>query len=107
MGWFDAVLGGLNSFFGAKEKESADRAKNKSDYMWSSRLARYQAELDDYYKQRDRGETRAGAAEFAKFSSLDQWAPGYQQTFVPPTVPTSAPQPPDYSKKTKKTKGSP
>ena len=92
MGWFDAVLGGIGSFLDSKSKEDAAKAANKDEYLWGGRAKRYQMALEDWYKQKDKQDQRAGAAEYAKFSSLDRWAPEYTNTYVPPTVPDAPPK---------------
>lgn len=81
MDWFTAVLEGIGSYFGSDDNESG--AMDKDSFKWTARLHAFDAELEDYYKQRDKAEMRRGANEYAKFSSLDRWAPNYTNTFVP------------------------
>ena len=90
--WTGAVLAGLGSMFAANSASSAASAKTKDEYMWSARLMRYRTTLDDYYKLRDRQEMRNAAGEYGKFSTLDQWAPGYSQTYQPLQAPNRPPQ---------------
>jgi len=95
MGWLSAVLESAGQWLGDKQKakdaQSAAKAANKDEYMWSARLERYNAALKDYYKLRDRQETRNAAAEYGKFSSLDKWAPEYTQTYKPLQAPNAPP----------------
>lgn len=93
--WTGAVLAGLSSMFQSSQASSDAKAKNKDEYTWSSRLMKYKAALDDYYKLRDRQEYRNAAGEYGKFSSLDQWAPGYTQTYRPLNSPAAPPGPND------------
>ena len=86
MDWFGAVMEGLGSYFGARGQEGQS-AMDEKTFKWTSRLHAFDAELEDYYKRKDKAEMRRGAAEYAKFSSLDRWAPGYTNTFTPDPVP--------------------
>lgn len=95
MDWISAALAGASALFGESDSDKA-RAASKAEYKWGTRFERYRALLDDWKTQKDKAEKRAGAAEYAKFSSLDQWAPGYRQTYVPPVVSATPPQPQEY-----------
>lgn len=95
MGWLDAVISAAGTYLNDKKKnkdaQNNAKAANKEEYLWSARLERYNAALKDYYKLRDRQETRNAAAEYGKFSSLDKWAPGYTQTYKPLQAPNAPP----------------
>lgn len=86
MDWWSAVLEGIGSYFGSDDDEGGG-AMDEDTFKWTSRLHAFDAELEDYYKQRDKAEMRRGANEYAKFSSLDRWAPNYTNTFTPNPVP--------------------
>lgn len=92
MSWFNAVLAGVTTYFGNRSKEKAAekaaKTASKEDFIWGSRMSAFDKELDRYHQKLDKAEMRRGAGEYAKFSSLDKWAPGYQQTFQPDPVPT-------------------
>ena len=93
--WTGMVLAGLGSMFSNSASQSNIKAENEDDYKWSARLMKYKSALDDYYKLRDRQEYRNAAGEYGKFSSLDQWAPGYTQTYQPLQAPSAPPGPND------------
>lgn len=96
MDWISAALAGASAYFKGKSDKDAAKAATKDDYTWGSRMERYRTQLSDWESEIGKSRKRQGAAEFAKFSSLDQWAPGYRQTYTPPTVPTAPPQPQTY-----------
>jgi hypothetical protein len=91
MSWFNAVLAGAATYFSNRSSqraaEQANKAATKEDFIWGSRLSAFDKELDRYHEKLDKAEMRRGANEYAKFSSLDKWAPNYQQTFQPDPVP--------------------
>jgi hypothetical protein len=87
MDWLGAIFSGIGTYFGSRSSENQRQAASKDDYKWTARLSAFEKELDDYYTQRDKAEMRRGANEYAKFSSLDRWAPGYTNTFVPNPAP--------------------
>lgn len=95
MGWLDALIGGAFSYFSDRSEERQQEAMDKDTYKWSSRLHQYDARLEDYYRRKDKAERRRGANEYAKFSSLSRWAPGYTNTFTPDPV-GDEPAPMDY-----------
>lgn len=49
--------------------------------------AQFKAELEEYYKAKRRAETRGGLSEFAKFSTMKEWAPGYTNTMPAEQMP--------------------
>lgn len=87
MDWMTAVVQGIGTYFGARGKDKERDAMNEDTFKWTSRLHAFDMELEDYFKQRDKAEMRRGANEYAKFSSLDRWAPEYRNTFVANPVP--------------------
>lgn len=92
MSWLNAVIAGAVTYFGSRSEQRQNERnvtlENKESYNWSTRGEAFSRSLDDYYTQRDKADKRAGASEYAKFSSLSQWAPNYQQTYQPPALPS-------------------
>ena len=86
-----AIISGISSYFGAKSKAKAEKKARLQEYKLSARLLKYKAAIDDHYMLRDRQEMRNAAGEFGKFSSLDEWAPEYTQTYKPLTAPARPP----------------
>lgn len=95
MGWVDAVLAGVSSYFSSRSDDRREEARSEDDYKWGARLSSFNRADEYYYDQLKKDEMRRGASEYGKFSSLDRWAPNYRQTFQPNPVPTK-PEPMDY-----------
>lgn len=95
MSWVSAVIEAAGNYLSANaardDARESQKIANANEYKYSSQFARYNKALEDYYKLRDRSETRAAANEYGKFSTLDQWAPGYQQTYRPLEAPNAPP----------------
>jgi hypothetical protein len=92
-----AQVGGafLQGLVGGSSQKKAEKRRFKFDWRLqegAGRISRqntaYEYELQDYYKQKDRGEKRRGLDEYRKFSTVQQFAPGYQNTTPAPTMPT-------------------
>jgi len=87
-----ALLGGIGA--GGREKKAAER---NFKYDWrlqegQGRIGRqnmkFEYELQNYYKQLDKKNKARGLAEFRKFSTVQNFAPNYQNTNPEPVVPT-------------------
>lgn len=79
-----SVVGGVAESKAKKDaqKQAAKDAKaaNKDEAKWSSLVSQFEKEQDYRYAQLNRQNKQRGLAEFRKFSTLNSYAPTYQQT---------------------------
>lgn len=79
-----ALIGGVAKSKAEKDaqKRAAKDAKaaNKDEAKWSSLVSQFEKEQDYRYEQLNRQNKQRGLAEFRKFSTLNSYAPNYQQT---------------------------
>lgn len=87
-----ALLGGIGA--GGQQKKAE---KRRFKYDWrlqegAGRISRqntkFEYELQNYYKQLDKVNKSRGLAEFRKFSTVQNFAPNYQNSMPAPTLPT-------------------
>src|SRR5690606_18409688 len=57
---------------------SAEQAKLENQY--AKEQSKFDAELQDYYTQKNRASRQRGLDEFRKFNTLQDFAPGYVDT---------------------------
>lgn len=91
------VAGSVISGVAASKQAKKDRKNKVTDTKEGAALERenmaFAASLDDYYSQKKRAGMQRGLDEFRKFSTLGNFAPGYQDTSQRIVVPDSAPAP--------------
>lgn len=81
--WGQILAGGINGYANAKLGEKEIKAMGAE----KRKSTAFEAELLDYYKQKDKGRKRAALDTYGQFSTIKQWAPDY--TPAPPVqVPT-------------------
>lgn len=95
MPWWVAAATVISSFLGGRsaKKRAAREAQARKEAIVigaqeDRKTADFERQLQEYYQQVDRQKTRGGLAEYAKLQTVggpQGFAPGYQQTFVPPT----------------------
>lgn len=73
---FGALLGGLQGAAAAKLDEKAVKQAGVERRKSSA----FEADLVDYYKQKDKSRKRVGLDTYGQFSQLKRWAPNYQDT---------------------------
>jgi hypothetical protein len=89
-GIFGALLSGLGgaagSWMDGKNSEKAMKMKGEQD----RKTLAYTADLEDYFKQKDKVRKRVGLDTYGQFSQLKRWAPNYVDTPMPdqPAKPT-------------------
>lgn len=77
-GWnniFGAMLGGLAGGADAKLGIEMVREKAKLEGAEERRSLGFAADLEDYYKQKDKARKRVAVDTYGQFSQLDRWAP--------------------------------
>lgn len=89
---FQGLLGGLGGAMDAQAQQRMTREENeyaKERIRISSEEQRrnigFAADMDDYYKQKDKVRRRAALDTYGQFSLLSRYAPNYQNT--PPVDP--------------------
>lgn len=73
---FGALLGGLQGAAAAKLDEKAVKQAGIEHRKSSA----FEADLVDYYKQKDKSRKRVALDTYGQFSQLKRWAPNYQNT---------------------------
>lgn len=85
--WGQILAGGLNGYASAGLNEKLLETKGKEDRKSTA----FEAELVDFYKQKDKARKRTALDTYGQFSTLNKWAPNY--TPAPavdvPTKPTA------------------
>lgn len=77
-GWsniFGAMLGGLAGGADAKLGIEAVREKARLEGAEERRSLGFAADLEDYYKQKDKARKRTAIDSYGQFSLMDRWAP--------------------------------
>lgn len=82
--WVAAVVGGVSSYAKARsdkkkleDQRGHDAALTEEEHWRSMQREQQSAALSDYYTRRDRAESQRGLDEFRKFSTVQDFAPGY------------------------------
>ena len=85
--WGQILAGGINGFASAKLGEKEIKAMGQEQRKTSA----FEAELLDYYKQKDKGRKRAALDTYGQFSTIKNWAPNYTPSpaVQVPTKPTA------------------
>lgn len=85
------VVGGVMSDKSNKKAGKEDRAQNAFMQQEESRLGRqdtiFNKQVEEHYIQKERAQRQRGLDEFRKFSTLQQFAPEYQDTSTRVGVP--------------------
>lgn len=95
MGWFsslfssggdysnvgNAILGGIGAALGGKDESPTVNTKESGQE--TRRLRAFEAGLEDFYKQRDRGEKRDAFKNYTQFGNISQTNPGYRNVHTP------------------------
>lgn len=85
------VLGGI-----AGESEYKSQKKNSQrQALQGMNTSAYQLALQDWYQRRNKQETRAALSNYNPFSTMEQIAPGYKETYKPAEL-GAMPNPMDY-----------
>lgn len=98
-GWSD-LLGGVMAGIGGAAQASREGKENAQNHEWALALAAlqgdqarrttaFEAELKDYYDQRDKHNKRVALDTYGQFSVMDRRSPGY----VPPQTPAAPTKP--------------
>lgn len=79
-----SVIGGAMSDRSAKKNAAKEREEKRFAQQEDSRLGRqdmiFERQVDEHYRQKERAQRQRGLDEFRKFSTLQQFAPEYQDT---------------------------
>lgn len=91
------VVGAGISAYSANKKAKQEREDNKAmteeDYRRTAQEVGYEAALENFYKQDERYEKQRGLDEFRKFSTVNNFSPGYTDA----ASRVSKPVAPDYN----------
>lgn len=82
--WVAAVVGAVGSYASSRSQKKAlkdqrehDAAMTEEESWRSMQREQHSAALSDFYNRRDRAEAQRGLDEFRKFSTVQDFAPGY------------------------------
>lgn len=71
--WGQILAGGINGYASAGLNEKLLETKGKEDRKSTA----FEAELVDYYKQKDKSRKRTALDTYGQFSTMGKWAPNY------------------------------
>lgn len=96
------VVGSVAAGKAAEKKAKEDRKHSEAMTAEESKLAAqrtgYERALDEWYTQRERARKQRGLAQFRdQFSTMSQWAPGYDESTEVTINPGQAPQYNDFA----------
>lgn len=85
--WGQILAGGINGYANAKLGEKEIKAMGQEQRKTSA----FEAELLDYYKQKDKARKRVALDTYGQFSTIKNWAPNYTPApgIQVPTKPTA------------------
>lgn len=82
--WVSAVVGAVGAYARSRSQKKAledqrghDSAMSEEESWRAMQREQHSAALSDFYSRRDRAEAQRGLDEFRKFSTLQDFAPGY------------------------------
>ncbi len=85
------ILGGI----AAESEYQAAKKNSQRQAMQGMNANAYQMALQDWYQRRNKQETRMALSNYKPFSTMQQIAPGYQETYKPADL-GAMPNPMDY-----------
>lgn len=85
------ILGGI----GAESEYQAQKKNSQRQALQGMNTSAYQLALQDWYNRRNKQETRMALSNYKPFSTMQQIAPGYQDTYKPAEL-GAIPNPMDY-----------
>lgn len=93
-GWGMLAQGILGGIAAESEYQSAKKNSQRQALQGMNTSA-YQMALQDWYQRRNKQETRMALSNYKPFSTMQQIAPGYQETYKPANL-GAMPNPMDY-----------
>lgn len=90
---FKGLLSGLSAAAGAKGDLAALKETTKIKGLEDRKTTAYEAELLDFYKNKDKYRDFRALDNYSQFSRVSQFAPNYRPTYTGPTDPGTAPLP--------------
>lgn len=82
--WVTAAVGAVGAYASSRSKKKAledqrehDAAMTEEEHWRAMQREQHGAALSDFYARRDRAEAQRGLDEFRKFSTVQDFAPGY------------------------------
>ena len=96
--WGQILAGGINGYanakLGEKEIKAMGEEQRKTALLQAEqgrKTSAFEAELLDYYKQKDKARKRAALDTYGQFSTVKNWAPNYTPApgIQVPTKPTA------------------
>lgn len=90
---FKGLLSGLNASAAAKGAIEQLKETEKIKGLENRKTTAYEAELLDFYKNKDKYRDFRALDNYSQFSRVSQFAPNYKPTYTGPTDPGTAPLP--------------
>lgn len=91
---FKGILSGVGASAAAKGDLAMAKEVTKIKGLEDRKTTAFEAELLDYYKQRDNSRKFKALDQYGQFSRVSKFAPTYKPTYMGPTDPgATAPQP--------------
>jgi hypothetical protein len=85
------ILGGI----AAESEYQAAKKNSQRQAVQGMNTSAYQLALQDWYQRRNKQETRLALGNYTPFSTMEQIAPGYKETYKPAEL-GAMPNPMDY-----------
>lgn len=85
---FKGILGGISSSADSKNATKLSKEQIAQQGLEGRKTAGYTADMEWYYKQRERDQKMKGAGNYSQFNSLERFVPGYTPSAPPSPLPT-------------------
>lgn len=80
---FKSILGGISASSSQKAAKKATKEEIAARGLEDRKTAGFAADNEYYYKQKDQQDKREGFKNYNQFSSLERFAPNYQEVAAP------------------------